>query len=179
MTELRFAAVTKDNWGAFEALFESPGAPKYCWCTAWRDMPNRQAASNADRKTAISGFVKAGSPIGILACEGEQAIGWCSVAPRESLRKLSPKQDDAERDVWSIVCFYIPRDRRKAGLGRTLLDAAIAHAFEHGARTVEAYPVDPDSPSYRFMGFRKMYADRGFVEIGKAGSRRYVMRLER
>jgi GNAT superfamily N-acetyltransferase len=130
-------------------------------------------------QAAISGFVKAGTPIGILAYEGKEAVAWCSVAPRESLRKLSPKQDDAETNVWSIVCFYVPRDRRGGGLGGALLDAAIEHAFKQGARAVEAYPVDPDSPSYRFMGFRKMYAERGFIETGTAGSRRHVVRLER
>jgi GNAT superfamily N-acetyltransferase len=146
---------------------------------AWRDMPDRQAASNADRKAAISGFVERGTPIGILAYEGKEAVGWCSVAPRESLRKLSPKQDDSEQGIWSIVCFFVPRTRRKDGLGGALLDAAIKHAFKKGARAVEAYPVDPDAPSYRFMGFRTMFSGRGFVETGKAGSRRHVMRLER
>lgn len=179
MSRLRFAPVTHRNRADFEALFESPGAPKYCWCMAWRDMPDRQTASNADRKAAISGFVKAGTPIGILAYDGMEAIGWCSVAPRETLRKLSPQEDESERDVWSIVCFYVPRARRGDGLGGALLDAAIKQAFDEGARVVEAYPVDPDSPSYRFMGFRDMYAGRGFVETGKAGSRRHVMRLER
>ena len=46
------------------------------------------------------------------------------------------------------------------------------------ANTIEAYPVDEASPSYRFMGFRDMFAARGFHEIGMAGSRRHVMRLE-
>lgn len=43
---------------------------------------------------------------------------------------------------------------------------------------VEAYPVDPESPSYRFMGFVEMFADAGFREVGMAGRRRHVMQLE-
>jgi len=54
----------------------------------------------------------------------------------------------------------------------------IDHAFANGARIIEAYPVDEASPSYRFMGFRDMFASRGFYEPGMAGSRRHVMRLE-
>jgi hypothetical protein len=42
---------------------------------------------------------------------------------------------------------------------------------------LEAYPVDPDSPSYRHMGFVPAFAAHGFEEIGMAGSRRHVMRL--
>jgi hypothetical protein len=42
---------------------------------------------------------------------------------------------------------------------------------------VEAYPVDADSPSYRFMGFVPVFAEAGFAEVGREGKRRHVMRL--
>jgi hypothetical protein len=50
---------------------------------------------------------------------------------------------------------------------------------ERGARLVEAYPVDKAAPSYRFMGFRAMFIARGFHEVGIAGTRRHIMRLDR
>jgi GNAT superfamily N-acetyltransferase len=180
---MRFAPVTPANRSDFEKLFEAPGAPKYCWCMAWRPLPGgaraRQQASSATRKNAMMELVEAGTPVGMLAYEGDAPVAWCSVAPRETFLKLSPDQDPAEADVWSITCFYVPRKRRRNGLSRALFEAAIQHAFDRGAAAVEAYPVDPDSPSYRFMGFRDMYLRRGFRETGTAGSRRHVMRLER
>lgn len=51
------------------------------------------------------------------------------------------------------------------------------HAAENGARIVEAYPVDRDSPSYRFMGFVDTFIAAGFEHRGRAGSRRHVMAL--
>lgn len=60
---------------------------------------------------------------------------------------------------------------------KQFLGAAIAHAKSRGASIVEAYPVDPDSPSYRFMGFVPAFEQAGFEEVGRAGSRRHVMRL--
>lgn len=78
--------------------------------------------------------------------------------------------------MWSIVCFFVRRDLRGQGLGPKLLKAAVAMARKHGARVVEAYPVDEDAPSYRFMGFVPMFADAGFAEVGRAGTRRHVMR---
>ena len=66
----------------------------------------------------------------------------------------------------------------RVGLGRQTLEAAVAHARGEGAKVVEAYPVDPDSPSYRFMGFVEAFAKAGFKEVGRAGSRRHVMRME-
>jgi GNAT superfamily N-acetyltransferase len=177
--QLRFAAVTKATRADFEKLFEAKGGPKYCWCMVWRDMPDRQHASNADRKAEMLAHIEAGTPVGILAYAEGEPVGWCSVAPRESLRRLSPQQDDSEAGVWSIVCFYVPRALRGGGLAAALLEAAVKHAFEQGAKAVEAYPVDEDSPSYRFMGFRGMYGPLGFRETGMAGSRRHVVRLER
>ncbi|RUU09561.1 GNAT family N-acetyltransferase, partial [Mesorhizobium sp. M6A.T.Ca.TU.002.02.2.1] len=178
-TEIRFAEVTRSTRADFENLFEQPGGPKYCWCLAWRNLENREHVSNDERKRAMMALIAAGIPVGIVAHAEGKTIGWCSVAPRETYRKLSRQQDAAEAGIWSIACFYVPRALRGRGLAAALLDAAIDHAFAKGARTIEAYPVDQASPSYRFMGFRDMFVARGFHEIGIAGSRRHVMRLER
>jgi hypothetical protein len=59
-----------------------------------------------------------------------------------------------------------------------LLRAAIAHAGRRGAKIVEAYPVDPESPSYRFMGFVSVFERAGFKKVADAGIRRHVMRLQ-
>jgi GNAT superfamily N-acetyltransferase len=80
--------------------------------------------------------------------------------------------------IWSIVCFFLPRRLRRHGLMRRLLEAAIETARRHGATVVEAYPVAPDAPSYRFMGFVPFFRAAGFNSVGRAGSRRHVMRLE-
>ncbi|CAH2401950.1 GNAT family N-acetyltransferase [Mesorhizobium ventifaucium] len=177
--QIRFTEVTRSTRADFENLFEQPGAPKYCWCMAWRHLENREHASNNERRRAMIALIEAGTPVGIVAHAEGKIVGWCSVAPRETYRKLSQEPDDSEAGIWSIVCFYVPRASRGRGLASALLDAAIDHAFAKGARTIEAYPVDQASPSYRFMGFREMFVAREFHEIGMAGSRRHVMRLER
>ncbi|RVC64344.1 MAG: GNAT family N-acetyltransferase [Mesorhizobium sp.] len=176
--EIRFAEVTRATRADFEELFEQPGAPKYCWCMAWRHY-SREHVRNAEKKRMMMGLIEAGTPVGIVAEVDGKPVGWCSVAPRETYRRLSKVQDDSETGVWSIVCFYVPRALRGGGVAAALLDAAIDHAFDRGARVIEAYPVDQAAPSYRFMGFRDMFLVRGFHEIGTAGSRRHVMRLER
>jgi RimJ/RimL family protein N-acetyltransferase len=81
----------------------------------------------------------------------------------------------AEEQVWSLVCFFIPRSLRQQGLMTQLLQAALKSAQKKGARVVEAYPVDPDSPSYRFMGRVSSFKKAGFTETGRAGKRRHVM----
>lgn len=177
--EISFTEVTRSARTDFENLFEQPGGPKYCWCMAWRNLPSREHVPNDEKKRAIISLIEADTPVGILAHVEGRTVGWCSVAPRETYRRLSRQQDDSETGVWSIVCFYVPRALRGGGLAYALLDAAIDHAFAKGASMIEAYPVDQASPSYSFMGFRDMFAARGFHETGMAGSRRHVMRLER
>ncbi|RUX32466.1 GNAT family N-acetyltransferase [Mesorhizobium sp. M2A.F.Ca.ET.042.01.1.1] len=178
LSGVRFVEVTQETRGRFEDLFEQPGAPKYCWCMAWRHS-SREHIPNDEKKRMMMALIDAGTPVGIVAELDGKPVGWCSVAPRETYRKLSKQQDDSETGIWSIVCFYVPRTLRGGGLASALLDAAIDHAFARGARIVEAYPVDEPAPSYRFMGFCDMFVARGFHEVGTAGTRRHVMRLGR
>lgn len=176
----RFAEVTRATRADFEKLFEARGGPSYCWCMAWRHLGSRREhVTNDAKKEAMAALIEARTPVGILAYVGDEPAGWCSAAPRQTYRRLSPGQDDSEAGIWSIVCFYVPRARRGQGLAAALLDAAVRHAFASGAAAVEAYPVDRASPSYSFMGFRDMFVAAGFRETGRAGSRRHVMRLDR
>ena len=58
-----------------------------------------------------------------------------------------------------------------------LLQAAIAEAGSQGASYVEAYPVEPDSTTYRFMGLVPAFEEAGFQFVKPAGTRRKVMIL--
>jgi GNAT superfamily N-acetyltransferase len=174
--KLAFKPVTASTWKDIETLFESKGAPSYCWCMAWRDFENRQSSTKVQRKKAMHDRVKKRIPVGLLAYEAGEPIGWCSVAPRATLRKMSDGQDEEEQGVWSIVCFYVPRTRRGEGLSEKLLEAAVKLAFKRGAKAIEGYPVARTSPSYRYMGFLPLFKKRGFRQTGRAGSRRHIVR---
>jgi GNAT superfamily N-acetyltransferase len=116
------------------------------------------------------------TPIGILGYQGQEPAAWCSIAPRPTYRRLGRIEDDAQENVWALACFYIVRRLRGLGITRQMIDAAVAHAKQNGATIVEAYPVDPDSPSYRFMGFVESFRAAGFEEVGRAGARRHIFR---
>jgi len=140
-------------------------------------MENRTDANNAQRKRALQSRVKEAIPIGLLGYVNGEPVAWCSVGPRETFTRLRDDQRD-EPGIWSVTCFFIRRDHRGNGLSARMLDAAVELARRNGAQAVEGYPVDPDSPSYRFMGFLALFQKRGFREVGRAGSRRHVLRLE-
>lgn len=177
MTQITFRPVDTATLPAFEAFFAARGAPKWCWCMAFRRTPAEvKVASSANSRRQIVGRIRDGVPVGLLAYAGERAVGWVSVAPRETFRLKGAPAEPGEV-VWSISCFFVPRDRHREGLSQQLIAGAVAHARANGATVVEAYPVDPDSPSYRHMGFVPVFAAAGFTDLGRAGKRRHVMRL--
>lgn len=169
--------VTPERWPDLERLFESRGTLRGCWCMIFRAGPEGKVppASGPARKQAMRGLVRAGAPVGLLGYVEGEPVAWCSVAPRSSFRGLAVV-GDATDPVWSITCFYIRSDFRRSGLIRELLEAAIAEARRGGATEIEAYPVAPDSPSYRFGGFVPFFEKEGFHEVGRLGSRRHVLR---
>ena len=175
--DLEYQYVTKENWSDFEALFESKSSPHNCWCMAWRTNENKQSIpGKSGKKLSLKRRVIEGIPIGLLAYLDKTPIAWCSIAPRETYRSLGG--DDSINDVWSLTCFFVKREFRNKGISSKLLYAALKYAKNSIAKYVEAYPVDTESPSYRFMGFKPMFEKAGFQFVKKAGTRRNVMVLE-
>lgn len=147
-------------------------------CMTWRATSDEARENKGPaRRLQMLGRIENGVPVGLIGYDGGAPAAWASIAPRETFRELGGPDTQAGESIWSLTCMYLPRKQRGEGRGRELVAAAIAHARLHGADIVEAYPVDPSSPSYRFMGFVPLFADLGFVELGKAGTRRHVMRL--
>ncbi len=178
MDEIIFREVDSGTWTDFTSLFESRGGPKSCWCMVWRSTASEaKQRDGGSRRAAMKSRVDAGVRIGILGyCRGA-AIAWCSIAPRPTYRSLGGMEAATDDTVWSLACFFIKREFRGQRLVDQVLRAAVEYAARNGATIVEAYPVDADSPSYRFMGFVETFSRAGFQEVGRAGKRRHVMRL--
>ncbi len=175
---LEFHEVTADRWPDLERLFEARGGPKSCWCMLCRASPaGAKCADGASRKAAMAARICAGAPVGLLGYAGDEPVAWCSIAPRSTYRRLV-SGETSDEGIWSIACFFVVRRLRGTGITQQLIAAAVRHARAHGASLVEAYPVAPDSPSYRFMGLVPVFEEAGFSEVGREGKRRHVMQLK-
>jgi GNAT superfamily N-acetyltransferase len=177
--QLTFREVTSATWNDFEALFEGRGGPKYCYCMVWRATSDESKnMDRSSRKAAMKERVDNGVPVGLLGYSEGVPKAWCSIAPRATYRGglSAVREGDESESVWSLVCFFVRRDVRRQGAMKALLEAAMQHAAAHGGTILEAYPVDEDSPSYRFGGFLPVFQTDGFVRVGKAGTRRHVVR---
>jgi GNAT superfamily N-acetyltransferase len=171
MLKVTVHEVDASRWPDFERLFESRGGPKACWCMMWRARgAEAKNTKGSARKVAIKARVDDGVPIGLLAYVDGDPIAWCSIAPRSTYRPLGGEDEPSERvgEVWSLVCFFIRREFRGQGVTEQLIEAAVDYARRNGATALEAYPVDPGSPSYRFMGYVPSFEAAGFEEIGRA-----------
>jgi GNAT superfamily N-acetyltransferase len=172
-----FREVTADTWPDFERLFECRGGPKACWCMVWRATPvEAQRTDGASRKAAFAKRVAAGGTVGLLGYIDEEPVAWWSVAPRSTSHRLV-REGSPDEGVWSIACFFVVRRLRGQGMTQRMIAAAIDFAKSRGGSIVEAYPVDPESPSYRFMGFVPSFAAAGFKAVGRAGTRRHGFHL--
>lgn len=174
---LTFKPVTAKTVGDFEALFGTKGSPNWCWCMAWRaTSAELKDAKSPARKTQILARINDGVPVGLIGYDDGAPVAWVSVAPKATFQPGLGGEKDADH-VWSLTCLFIVRSHRKRGLTAQLIEAAASHAKKHKARMLEAYPVDPDSPSYRHMGFVPLFKRAGFAAHGREGTRRHVMQL--
>jgi GNAT superfamily N-acetyltransferase len=177
---LTIRPLTPDLWPALEDLFNQVGPASRCWCMYWRignDYRKRPAAEN---KNALQALVESGPPPGLLALEGDLAVGWCQLTPRSDL----PWMDKAWRlkrvddmPVWSISCFTIRKGYRRQGITSALIEAAKDAARQAGAPALEAYPLDADlSPSATGTGYASTFRRAGFVEVARHFGPRPIMR---
>jgi GNAT superfamily N-acetyltransferase len=141
----------------------------------WRD---RSLGHGTPKKRALGSLVRAGREPGLLAYEGNEAVGWVSVAPREEYQALlrSPQYRPQDRDagVWSIVCFVVDRPRQGEGIAGALVDGAVKQARRGSAAALEAYPHRVKKDNY--MGHLDLFLERGFRVVRETGTRAVVRR---
>ena len=136
-------------------------------------------------RRALRAIVNSGAEPGVLAYAAGAPIAWCSVAPREAIPALERSRILArvdDRPVWSITCLFVARSFRRLGISAPLIRAAVRHAAAHGAKVVEAYPVEPSSAAmpatFAWTGIVSAYLKAGFIEIARRSRTRPIVRIE-
>jgi len=143
--KLAIRPLTPDLWPALEDLFGKAGASNGCWCMYWRIGSLYRQRPRERNKAAFRRIVKRGPPPGLLAFDGDKAVGWCQLTPRDDLLWLDRGRALGRVDevpVWSISCFYVRRAYRRKGVTAALIAGALKAAKRARAPSVEAYPWD-------------------------------------
>lgn len=152
-----------------------PGA-NVCWCLSYR-IPSREnlALRGPERANKVAELMAQG-PIGVLAYDGDEVVGWAAVARRVDTsfarnRKI-PKIDDL--DVWSVWCIRVRPGFRGRGISHALLADAVDFARSQGAPAIEGYPVDNRGEkvdlTMAYVGTRAMFEKAGFRKAADTDS---------
>ena len=191
MPTIRIEPATGVPWSDVEQTMTGGGDGATCWCQ-WFMVTRKEFGSCSRDELAemLRRELKSADPSpGLIAYVDDSPAAWVRVGPRPSQPALArsriakagsePIDDD---DVWAITCFVVRRDKRGQGLAKQLTAAAIEHAVEHGARVVEAYPIDTDqrktSNNELFHGSVRLFSDAGFSEVARPTGARVVMALD-
>lgn len=189
MSQIEIVPASADRFADVEHALTGGGDGASCWCQWWM-LRNKdfQATTNDERRELLRGDLTAAPASALLAYVDGEAAGWVKVSPRPDQPRLaltrafqhSPEPFD-DASVWAITCFVVRRDHRGAGVSNHLLAAAVDHARTHGARIVEAYPVDTaakkTSSNELFHGALSSFLDAGFTEVARPAAARAIVSL--
>jgi GNAT superfamily N-acetyltransferase len=187
---VRVVTATETGWDAVDAVMQADASSRNCQCQ-FHILENAEArrTTRESRRELLREQVRdLEPPRGLIALDGDEAVGWCGVEPRVRTRHLlttrlvrahSPYAAD-DAGVWAIYCILVPPVRRRAGVGAALLAAAVEHAVAHDATALEAYPIDTSKrggvlPPGFSTGTVAMFAAHGFEAVAALPSARTLM----
>lgn len=137
-----------------------------------------------DAKAAQKGWVDSGVVPGLIAFDGDLAVGWMAIEPRGSYDRLAHSRvlkPVDEQPVWSVTCFFTRKNYRHKGVTVALLLAGIDHVKTMGGNIVEGYPIEakggrsPDA--FVFTGLPGAFRKAGFVEAARYSLTRPIYRF--
>lgn len=176
MSDLEILPLTTEQLADVAGLFAEGGDPKWCWCASFHlrnaDLTKDPETNRAVFEEKMASAADENRAPGLIAYLEGDAVGWVSFGPREDYLRLRHSTVLAPVDdtpTWSVVCFVVSRKARGRGVASALLDAAVAYARDHGATTIEGYPVEIDegripSPNL-YMGKLSMFQRVGFEVV--------------
>ncbi|MET0673162.1 MAG: GNAT family N-acetyltransferase [Microbacterium pygmaeum] len=191
MTQITIAPATADRFDDAEYALTGGGDGASCQCQWWM-MPNAefQALSTEERRERLQDEIGQAPPPALIAYVDGVAAGWVRVGPRSTQPRLARTQAIApgmqgefeDSDVWAITCFVTRREYRGQGVQGELLDAAISFAREHGARSIEGYPIDTSTGKHPsndlYHGVLSTFERHGFREVARPKPDRVVVAID-
>ncbi|WP_438353232.1 GNAT family N-acetyltransferase [Microbacterium sp. CJ88] len=191
MADIVISPATADRFDDAEHALSGGGDGAGCQCQWW-SITNAEfnSTSRDERQALLLEEMAQEVPPALIAYVDGEAAGWVKVGPRPTQRRLprtrmitqsttEPIDDDT---VWAVTCFVVRREHRGTGLNARLLDAAVAFAHDHGARAIEAYPVDTGVGTHPanelYHGVLTVFENAGFVETARPKPDRPIVLLD-
>ena len=148
-----------------------------CYCHFYQvpraiDWPSLSAEQN---RVAMKARIEVGAMDGFLAYDGDEAVGWLNAQPRHALphcfdrMRIAPTPLPCEAfEAAVIVCFVVAPQRRRQGIGRALLAAALESFATRGLKLVDAFPFKSGASELaadHYHGSLSLFLDQGFTVL--------------
>lgn len=199
-SDLSALTIVPANQASCEDLFAVFGQKGYtarCLCQRfrttgeewWHDpIPGEERAFRL-RKQTDCGYPKSETTSGLVAYLDGEPVGWCGVDRRSEFLRLGQtpwkgrSEDKDDDSVWAVTCLVVRVGFRGQGLTYPLARAAVDHARDRGARSLEAYPMIVEEGQEvtwgeLHVGNRKVFEAAGFRQVSHPSKRRCVMRMD-
>lgn len=192
MAHITIEPATPERFDDAEHALTGGGDGRSCQCQWWTiTNADFNRTTQHEREQLLRDEIAAGPPPALIAYVDGEAAGWVRVGPRTRQIRLERTKSFAagseepwdDSTVWAVSCFVVRREHRNQGLNTKLLDAAIDYARANGARTIEAYPVDPEagrkkSSNDLYHGVVSTFEEAGFREVARARPDLAIVSLE-
>ena len=145
-----------------------------CYCHFYNvpraiDWPALSASQN---RIAMQARVEVGATDGFLAFDGEEVVGWLNAQPRHMLPHCFERMRIEETslpceafEAAVIVCFVVAPKKRRQGIARALLTAALASFTARGLKLIDAFPFKSGASNLaadHYHGSLPLFLDHGF-----------------
>jgi GNAT superfamily N-acetyltransferase len=172
-------------------LFESQRNTRRCWCMAFCLTRSQFAAgwlTGGNQRQFSAMAATSSTPMGILASQTGEPVGWCACGPRSRYVAATSPQNkimqnrarDEDEIVWLLPCLFVRADRRGQGVTHALIRAAVELARSEGASAIEAWPLAESERRLgdAFLGREQVFNELGFHCVERPSPVRVIMRLE-
>ena len=148
-----------------------------CYCHFYHvpqaiDWPALTASQN---RIAMQARIEVGAMDGFLAFDGAEVVGWLNAQPRHALphcfdrMHIEPTPLPCEAfEAAVIVCFVVAPQRRRQGIARVLLAAALESFAARGIKLVDAFPFKSGASELaadHYHGSLFLFLDQGFTVL--------------
>jgi ribosomal protein S18 acetylase RimI-like enzyme len=160
-----------------------------CYCHFYNvpraiDWPS---VSGPQNRVAMRARIEVGATDGFLAFDGADVVGWMNAPPRNFLPhcfdrmrvEATPLPCEAF-EAAVIVCFVVAPKRRRQGISRALLTAALASFTARGLKLVDAFPFKSGASELaadHYHGSLSMFLDLGFSVLREDESLTVVRKM--
>ena len=185
---LRLVTLDQRHIQQFERLM---GGKEFggCFCAVWHaygpDWEARCKERSGENLKATVDLVANGGHAGYLVRRDDDGafVGWTAAGPKTAFPFLKDRPGSRlgawDDSVWAVACLAIAFAHRGRGYSLDIVKAVAELAKRAGAKSLEAYPLEPAPEGSEYRGSKKLYESAGLtLAEGEPAGESHALRME-